>query len=96
MYYSKITRCSKKIMEKQKQNIMQELAKLQSLKWASDPEIADSVFPYVLIEAINLLKNSEIVDNPTDFTKTGASAKELLESLYQPKSLILKLKKEKL
>lgn len=58
---------------------MSELAKLEGLSWAKDHKVAESVFPYVLIEAINLLKNSKIIERPIDYAKTGEEAQKLLK-----------------
>jgi len=64
-----------------KKNIIKELAKLENMDWAENDEIADSIFPYVLIEAINILKNSEIIKNPKDLTNTGEKVSVLIEKL---------------
>lgn len=72
--------CSQKTYKKHKETIIKELAKLEKVGW-NNPENEDCVFPYVLLEAINLLKNSEIIENPVDYTKTGKKAEELIESI---------------
>lgn len=71
---------TKQQWEIHKKSIMAELAKLEELNWTKNDVVADSVFPYVLIEAINLLKNSEIVENPVDYAETGEKAQELINS----------------
>jgi hypothetical protein len=72
---------SKKTVTNRKEVIIKELAKLESMNWAADNEVAESVFPYVLIEAINILKNSTIVDSPYDYAKTGKQAKAMLTQI---------------
>lgn len=76
------------IDEKHKENILGELAKLESMNWAKDEDVAESVFPYVLIEAMNLLKNSKIVDDPVDYTKTGVEAKRMVDEILRQRSPI--------
>ena len=69
--------------DKQKESILKELAKLEDLNWAKDEKVADSVFPYVLVEAINLLKNSKIIDNPIDYTKTVKDTNKMIKQLKE-------------
>jgi len=71
--------------EEHKQNMMVELARLESMDWASDPKVAESIFPYVLVEAINILKNSEIVDNPKELAGSSEDVEKLLNSLISHK-----------
>ena len=68
---------AKKEFQIQKVRIMKELARLEGMNWAADDAVAESIFPYVLVEALNILKNSEIVDSPIDYASTGGY-KELL------------------
>lgn len=65
--------------ENHKTEIMSELAHLQSLNWAADEEVSSSIFPYVLIEALNILENSEFREAITDHASNGKDAKELLK-----------------
>lgn len=62
-----------------KKTIMRELARLEALPWYADEKVSETIFPYVLVEAINLLKNSVIVPDPIDHTKTGDGATAMLE-----------------
>lgn len=64
-----------------KKTIMRELARLESLPWATNETVAETIFPYVLVEAINVLKNSVIVPNPIDHTKTGDDITAMLKAL---------------
>lgn len=65
--------------EDHKKSMIRELARLEKMNWVKDPVVARSIFPYVLIEAINILKNSTIVDAPIDYAKTGKDVDVLLE-----------------
>lgn len=76
---------TKEEMEEAKKGIIKELAKLENMKWTADSEIAATIFPYVLIEAINLLRNSEIISNPKDYTSTGADAKNMIIEIIKGK-----------
>lgn len=60
-----------------KARMIDELARLESMNWSKDDAVAATIFPYVLVEAINILKNSNIVDAPVDYTKTGKEAEQL-------------------
>lgn len=64
--------------KKHKEYIMMELARLDELDWGVDSKVAESIFPYVLVEAVNILKNSVIIANPIDYTTTGEAAKALM------------------
>ena len=68
----------RKELIEEKGAIIKDLAKLETMDWANDPKIAGSIFPYVLIEAINLLKNSIIIEYPIDYTSTGENAQKML------------------
>lgn len=68
-------------LQKQKEKTIIELAKLESSNWASDDDVAKRVCPYVLIDAINILLNSEIVDRPSDYDKSGKAAQSMLDSV---------------
>jgi hypothetical protein len=70
-------------MQKHKSGILKELARLERIGWVTE-ESAGTIFPYVIIEAINLLKNSEIIESPIDYTKTGRLAQKMLDDLSQP------------
>lgn len=69
-----------------KESIIRELARLETKNWAKDDDIASSIFPYVLVEAINILKNSKVIDNPIDYTKTGEQSKKMIEEILKTKS----------
>jgi len=71
--------------EGQKEDILYYLAKLETMNWAADPKIAESMFPYVLVEAINILKNSVIIDSPIDYTDTGSKAKSMISEITERK-----------
>lgn len=61
--------------------IIKELAKLERMNWTADKKISASIFPYVLIEAINILKNSEIVENPVDYMGDTQSMEATMEEI---------------
>lgn len=65
--------------QKHKKSMIKELIKLEEIGFSD--EASEQVFPYVIIETLNILKNSEFVKNPVDLTKTGDDAKELLKTL---------------
>lgn len=67
--------------DEQKKNIMRELARLEQMNWAADDKVAQTIFPYVLVEAINLLKNSTLVDNPVDYADSGENATKMVKEL---------------
>ena len=67
--------------EEKKQSIIKELARLESMDWMDGKKIIATIFPYVLPEAINLLKNSKPVVNQVDYTKTGKDMKKMLKEL---------------
>ena len=70
--------------EKYKENklsIIQSLARLEKLGWGSD-KADDTIFPYVIIEAINLLMNSEPTDVLMDYTATGDSAQAMVDDIW--------------
>ncbi len=69
--------------EDKKKSIIKELAKLQRLNWGADKQVAESVFPYVLIEAINILKNSKINNEFVDYTKGGEDVEKLLDEVLK-------------
>ena len=71
----------RQIQKAEKEHVIKELAKLERMDWTKDIKIAASIFPYVLIEAINLLKNSEIIENPIDYTTTGENAQKMLDKI---------------
>jgi hypothetical protein len=66
-------------MKKQKETIIKELAKLETLNWTADEKVAGTIFPYVLVEAINLLKNSEIIENPVDYCSNSDDTNKMIE-----------------
>lgn len=70
---------------KQMMSITKELAKLEKLNWSKDKKIAESVFPYVLVEAINLLLNASPKDEMriVDYTKTSEKTKKMLDALTE-------------
>jgi hypothetical protein len=67
--------------EEHKKNIIKELAKLERLNWAENDGVAATIFPYVLIEAINILENSTAVENPVDYTLSGEDAEKMLDDI---------------
>lgn len=66
-------------------SITKELAKLERLNWSKDKAIADSIFPYVLVEAINLLLNAQPKDGKfiVDYTRTSEKTKKMLDALTE-------------
>jgi len=74
---------NKKDFEESKVNIIEELARLEEMPWCENDEIAGTIFPYVLIEAINILKNSKIIENPIDYTSTGEDAKKMIQEILK-------------
>ena len=78
--------CKIMINNKHKDFIIKELAMLEKLGWASDKKIAATIFPYVLVEAINLLMNSDLKKNPVDYTKNGKESEELINKLSKTPS----------
>lgn len=69
------------ITEKHKKEIIKELIRLDSMKWYKDKEVARSIFPYVLVEAVNILKNSKIIVKPVDYCKTGKDLKKMKKEI---------------
>ncbi len=78
--------CSKhnNAKDKGKKEIIQELARLESMNWAKDKKIAHAIFPYVLMDAINMLMNSKKIDNPVDYFSTGKKARKMIDKLINP------------
>lgn len=68
-----------------KKLIIQELAKLERLNWSKDKKIASSIFPYVLVEAINLLLNSTVNEECVDYMSTSKEVRETLDSILEVK-----------
>ena len=76
----------KKMKGAGKKSIIQELARLEQMDWAKDEKIKHTIFPYVLMEAINMLKNSKEIDNPVDYFPTGKEARKMIDKLaVEPK-----------
>ena len=71
----------KKDLEKFKIFIMKELSSLQYMNQSEDDKVAECIFPYVLIEAISLLKNSEIIDNPISYTNSSEDVDKFLDDI---------------
>ena len=65
--------------------VTMELARLEELNWAADKKVAESIFPYVLVEAINLLLNAEPKDEKLikDYMVSGDVAKKLINLLKE-------------
>ena len=76
---------TKQDWRKQMMSITKELAKLEKLVWSKDKKVAESVFPYVLVEAINLLLNAQPKDGKfiVDFTRTAEKTEKMLEALTE-------------
>ncbi len=64
-----------------KEVLLKELAKLEQLNWAKDDEVADTVFPYVLIEAMNYILNSTPNATIFDYAETSDTARAMLEHI---------------
>ena len=65
--------------------VITELAGLEELNWAADEKVAENIFPYVLIEAINLLLNAEPKEEKfiRDYTATGDMTEKLINLLKE-------------
>lgn len=74
-----------KVWEEKKRFLLVELAKLEQMNWNSDPAVAEQVFPYVLVEAIDVLLNSKIVDHPKSRTNTSEETAAMLADLTRKK-----------
>jgi hypothetical protein len=72
---------NKESYEEHKQGMIKELARLESMNWSKDEKVAGSIFPYVLVEAINLLMNSQAKDEVRDYMLTGEQMNKTLNSL---------------
>lgn len=66
---------------KHKDSILKELARLERLSWAKDTKVAESIFPYAIVEAINLLLNSRLDGIWHDYTSTGEKTEETLSKI---------------
>lgn len=64
-----------------KLSTIQELARLEKLGWGNE-KTDPTIFPYVIIEAINLLMNSQPNDVLMDYTQTGKGATELVDDIW--------------
>jgi len=65
----------------QKLSIIQELARLEKIGWGNE-KTDPTIFPYVIIEAINLLMNSKPADVLMDYTQTGKLAEEMVNDIW--------------
>jgi hypothetical protein len=65
--------------DKKKQSLLEQLAKLHKLGFSEKAN--HQVNPYILIDAINWIKNSKLSDNPVDYAKTGEDMQNLLDEL---------------
>jgi hypothetical protein len=76
---------TKQDWRKQMKSITKELAKLEKMNWAKNDEIADSIFPYVLVEAINLLLNAQPKEEKfiKDWMATEEKMKKVIEILTE-------------
>ena len=61
--------------------VIKELARLETMDWGKDEMVAASISPYILVEAINILLNSEIIENPIDRVTTGEDAQILFNTI---------------
>ena len=61
--------------KKHKKVVMENLVRLNR------GEPTDS--PYTITEALNILMNSVIVDEPVDFTKTGRGATKMMDEILE-------------
>ena len=64
-----------------KLEIIQELARLEKIGWGND-DTDSTIFPYVIIEAINILMNSRATEVVTDFAGTGDHAYEMINDIW--------------
>jgi len=51
------------------------------MKWNRDKDIAGQIFPYILIEAINILINSEIINKPFDHCTNSDNTIKMLNNI---------------
>lgn len=72
---------TKQNWEKHKKDMIFELARLEKLGFSD--EANDTIFPHVLIETINILKNSVFVENPVSYTDTGKDANNMLDQILK-------------
>ena len=61
--------------------IIKELARLESMPWSENDKVSETIFPYVIVEAINLLLNSQPIEDLKDNTLTGKLTKEMLNKI---------------
>ena len=64
-----------------KLKMIEELARLEKIGWGND-KTDPVIFPYVIIEAINLLMNSQPVEVLMDYTNTGKLAGEMVDDIW--------------
>jgi len=65
-----------------KLSIVSELARLEKIGWGNE-KTDPTIFPYVIIEAINLLINSQPKKTMTDYTQTGEMACLMVEEILK-------------
>ena len=64
--------------QKQRLEIIRELGRLENIGWGND-KTDETIFPYVIIEAINLLLNSQPEQKLVDFTPTGEAVQDMIK-----------------
>lgn len=65
-----------------KESIIKELAKLERLGWSDNPKVAESIFPYTIVEAISLLLNARMDGSSyKNFTKTSEETEKTLSNI---------------
>jgi len=70
-----------------KLKIVSELARMEKIGWGND-KTDPTIFPYVIIEAINLLINSQPKPKMTDYTKTGEMASAMVDEILKPNDVV--------
>jgi len=70
-----------KYKDDKKDVILKELAKLEGMNWSKDKDIASQIFPYILVDTIELLLNSKTNPVWKDYTNTSDKTKKMLENL---------------
>ena len=58
--------------------IIRELGRLENIGWGND-KTDETIFPYVIIEAMNLLLNSRPEQELVDFTPTGEAVRAMIK-----------------
>lgn len=73
----------KAFFENNKRTVIKELARLEKMDNYLNDKAAATIYPYVILEAINLLVNSKIVDDPKDYTQSGLSTDKMVDEMLK-------------